>query len=114
MKARETDLGTLLTISINSFFLVLTCIFAPCQEVQAIWYSIYEKSISEEIWYIFGGKEYIQRLDNNIFIYNTSKVDIIVLWPRETSSENIPEFPGEADPEGEILSSILEVSNTFS
>jgi hypothetical protein len=68
-----------------------------------------EKSISEELWYIFGINEYIQRLDNKIFIYITSKVVIIVLWPRETSSDNIPR---EEDPDGE--SSILGVSNTFS
>ena len=72
-----------------------------------------EKSISEEIWYIFGINEYIQRFDNNIFIYITSKVVIIVLWPRETSSDNM-EFPGEEDPDGEVLSSIIGVPNTFS
>jgi len=71
-----------------------------------------EKIISEEMWYIFGIKRYMQRLDNNIFIYITSKVVIIVLWPRETSSDNM-EFPGEEDPD-EVLSLILGVPNAFS
>ena len=123
MEAQDTDLGTLLTTSINSGFLVLTCIRAfyidmnfsrlisPNPRLQPVGaeQSRNEKSISEELWYIFGINEYIQRLDNKIFIYITSKVVIIVLWPRETSSDNIPR---EEDPDGE--SSILGVPNTFS